>query len=177
MDKKDKEKYKDKLLKKKEEIVEALSEAYTESKEVETGIAQNDIFVTLEITRAGRTEDQFAAGHALADVIVGITLQVHMQAAGIPDAETLPCRTPEPDDQRRLLHAGVAVTTRDFARYPCTDRTVRIMYPVFILPRHAFVDRGQHVIDHLLGELSLVKRHIPLQRAPVRLVCRHTAVG
>jgi len=41
VDKKEKEKYKIKLLKKKEEIVEKLSEAYTESKEVETGIAQD----------------------------------------------------------------------------------------------------------------------------------------
>ena len=41
MDKKEKEKYEKKLLKKKEEIVEKLSETYTESMEVETGIAQD----------------------------------------------------------------------------------------------------------------------------------------
>ncbi|MFB0564666.1 MAG: TraR/DksA family transcriptional regulator [Candidatus Aminicenantaceae bacterium] len=41
MDKREREKYKDKLIKKKQEIVEKLSETYTESKEVETGIAQD----------------------------------------------------------------------------------------------------------------------------------------
>jgi len=41
VDKKEKEKYEKKLLKKKEEIVEKLSETYTESMEVETGIAQD----------------------------------------------------------------------------------------------------------------------------------------
>ena len=41
MKKKEKEKYKIELLKKKEEMVEKLSEAYTESMEVETGIAQD----------------------------------------------------------------------------------------------------------------------------------------
>lgn len=41
MEKKEKERYKDKLLIKKQEIVEKLSETYNESKEVETGIAQD----------------------------------------------------------------------------------------------------------------------------------------
>lgn len=41
MNKEEKEKYKDKLLKKKEEIIKKLSETYNESKEVETGIAQD----------------------------------------------------------------------------------------------------------------------------------------
>lgn len=41
LDKKEKEKYKKKLLQKKQEIIEKLSETYNESKEVETGIAQD----------------------------------------------------------------------------------------------------------------------------------------
>ena len=41
MDKKEKERYRAKLLKKKQEIIEKLSETYNESKEVETGIAQD----------------------------------------------------------------------------------------------------------------------------------------
>lgn len=41
MDKKEKERYKKKLLRKKKEIIEKLSEAYNTSKEVETGIAQD----------------------------------------------------------------------------------------------------------------------------------------
>lgn len=41
MTNKDREKYKKKLLKKKEEIIAKLSEVYNESKEVESGIAQD----------------------------------------------------------------------------------------------------------------------------------------
>lgn len=41
MNKAEREKYKKRLLKKKEEIIEKLSEFYNESKEVETGIAQD----------------------------------------------------------------------------------------------------------------------------------------
>lgn len=41
MNKKEKERYKIKLLKKKQEIIEKLSETYNVSKEVETGIAQD----------------------------------------------------------------------------------------------------------------------------------------
>lgn len=41
MNKAEKEKYRKKLLKKKEEIVTKLSEVYNESKEVESGIAQD----------------------------------------------------------------------------------------------------------------------------------------
>lgn len=41
MNKKERERYRNKLLKKKEEIVDKISETYTESKEVESGIAQD----------------------------------------------------------------------------------------------------------------------------------------
>lgn len=41
MNKKERERYRKKLLKKKEEIVDKISETYNESKEVETGIAQD----------------------------------------------------------------------------------------------------------------------------------------
>lgn len=41
MNKADREKYKKKLLKKKEEIIAKLNEVYSESKEVESGIAQD----------------------------------------------------------------------------------------------------------------------------------------
>ena len=41
MEKKEKERYKNKLIIKKQEMVEKLSETYNESKEVETGIAQD----------------------------------------------------------------------------------------------------------------------------------------
>ncbi|TEU08442.1 MAG: TraR/DksA family transcriptional regulator [Candidatus Aminicenantes bacterium] len=41
MNKKERERYRNKLLKKKEEIVNKISETYNESKEVESGIAQD----------------------------------------------------------------------------------------------------------------------------------------
>ena len=41
MNKKERDRYKNKLLKKKDEIVDKISETYNESKEVETGIAQD----------------------------------------------------------------------------------------------------------------------------------------
>ena len=41
MNKKERERYKKKLLKKKDEIVDKISETYNESKEVESGIAQD----------------------------------------------------------------------------------------------------------------------------------------
>lgn len=41
MDKREKERYKKNLLRKKQDIIEKLSETYYESKEVETGIAQD----------------------------------------------------------------------------------------------------------------------------------------
>ena len=41
MNKKERERYRKKLLEKKEEIINKLSETYTESKEVESGIAQD----------------------------------------------------------------------------------------------------------------------------------------
>ena len=41
MNKKERERYRKKLLKKKEEIIDKISETYSESKEVESGIAQD----------------------------------------------------------------------------------------------------------------------------------------
>ena len=37
-----------------------------------------------------RRSTMLAAGHALADVVVGIAFEIHVQAAGVPRAEALP---------------------------------------------------------------------------------------
>src|SRR5690606_36832497 len=63
---------------------------------------------------------------ALADIIVGIALEIHVQATGIPDAKTLPGRTRQPQHDRRIGHAEIAVTFGDFTGQARTDRTIAI---------------------------------------------------
>ena len=75
---------------------------------------------------AGRAQHQASAGHALADVIVGITLQLQVQAAGVPGTEALPGHAGEAGQDRRVSHAGVAVHPGDFAGNPRADAAVAV---------------------------------------------------
>ena len=65
---------------------------------VQAGVAHDDGFIGDEARIARMLQNDLAAGHALADVIIGIALQVQMQAAGIPDTEALTrrCRSTGP---------------------------------------------------------------------------------
>src|SRR5690606_2796412 len=56
---------------------------------IQAGVAHDGGFLALEGTAAGWGEDQLAAGHAFADVVVGVALQDHVQPTGIPGAEAL----------------------------------------------------------------------------------------
>ena len=43
----------------------------------------------LKLAVPGRIDHDFAAGHALADIVVGIAVQLQLQALGVPGAEAL----------------------------------------------------------------------------------------
>ena len=56
---------------------------------VEAGIADDRASCELNAGEHRWANDDAAAGHALADVVVGVALEVHVQAAGVPDTEAL----------------------------------------------------------------------------------------
>ena len=57
----------------------------------------------------GRPDHHLTAGHALADIVVGVTLEVHVETAGIPDTKTLAGSSGQVQCNRVVVHAVVAV--------------------------------------------------------------------
>src|SRR5690606_4987422 len=100
------------------------SEQATASGAVQAGVADDGRILCLERAAGRRGDHQLAAGHALADVVVGITLQAQMQTTGVPHAEALARRALEAEGDRRILHALIAVAPGDLAGDPRTDRAV-----------------------------------------------------
>ena len=97
---------------------------------VQTGVTDDRRFLTLEAALWRRVDHDLAAGHALAHIIVGITLQIEMQAARVPHPETLARGAMEPDGDRGVRHAPVPVTPGDFAGQARADGAVVVANPV-----------------------------------------------
>src|SRR5690606_20613259 len=93
---------------------------------IEAGVADDGGLLGAEGAARGRRDHQLAAGHALAHVIVRIPFQVHVQATGVPDAETLARGTTEAEGDGRAAHALVAVDAGDFTGHPRPDRAVAV---------------------------------------------------
>src|SRR5450631_1544599 len=70
----------------------------TAGRAVQAGVAHDDRFARDECRTCVRLQDDPAARHALADVVVRFAFEMQMQAARVPDAETLPGGTLEIDD-------------------------------------------------------------------------------
>ena len=126
-----------------------------------------------ERTALWRHYDQLTSGHALTDIVVGITFQVHVQATGIPHTETLTRSTLEAIGNRRTDHALVAMHLGDLARDACANGAIAIGQPHLKLTTGAPIDTGTRHFDHLLGGLALVKRRIARLHAELRLIGRH----
>src|ERR1700726_1889590 len=99
-----------------------------------------------------RLQDDAAARHALADVIVRLTLEMQMQAARVPDAETLPGGAPEIDDERRRAHSVVAPALRDLAGYSCADGAVVVADRIGELAARSSRNGLAHIAQHLLRQ-------------------------
>src|SRR6185312_2626454 len=97
---------------------------------VQAGVA-HDHRVARQVARRARMPQHDApARHALADVVVGVALQIEMQAAGVPDSEALPGVAAAAHGHGRVLHAVVAPAPRDLARQARADRAVVVGEPV-----------------------------------------------
>src|SRR5690606_34440848 len=88
---------------------------------VQAGIADDGRILRAEAAALGRGDYQLAAGHALADVVVGIAFQEQVKATSVPHAKALACRALEAEGDRCILHALVAMQTRNFAGNTRTD--------------------------------------------------------
>ena len=56
---------------------------------VQTGITHNRCFIGLKLAAGRRTQYQLAPGHALAHIIIGITLEIDFQTTGVPNTQRL----------------------------------------------------------------------------------------
>ncbi len=120
---------------------------------VQAGVAHDGALARLEAAVGRRVDHQLAARHALADVVVGVALEIELQPAHVPHAEALPRRALHADRQRVGGHAEVAVAARDLTREPCADGAVIVPHlveegaaaPLFdgiaALRHHAFIQQ------------------------------------
>ena len=77
---------------------------------VQAGVADDRrVAATSKLAAGRRVQHQLAAGHALADVVVGVAFEVQVQAAGIPHAEALAGGAGQVQRDGRVGHAVVAV--------------------------------------------------------------------
>ena len=158
--------------KKGDRVTYAGGEQAATSGAVQAGVADDGRLLGLERAAGRRGDHQLAAGHALADVVVGVAFQVQVQAAGVPDAEALPRRALEAEGNRRVLHALVAVLLGDLAGHARTDGAVAVADVQFELATGLAGDGGLGQLDHLLGQQALVERRVLLDFAELRLVGR-----
>ena len=71
-----------------------------------------------------RIDDDAAARQALADIVVGLAVEIERHAVGEPGAEALAGRAVEPDLDRVVGQARMAVAPRDLARQHGAGRAV-----------------------------------------------------
>ena len=82
---------------------------------VQAGIAHDDGVFGDEARARRMAQHDPPRCHALANVVVGIALEVEVQAAGVPDAKTLTGDAAAAHRDGRVLHAVVAPAARDFS--------------------------------------------------------------
>ena len=111
---------------------------------------------------AGWRDDDPASGHALADVIVGIAFEIHIETPRIPDTEALSGGAAEVQRDGGVRHALVTVKTRDFTGQTCAYRAMRIVNLVFEFTTAGIFNRVDTIGHHLLGELGLIPGWIAL---------------
>ena len=121
-------------------------------------------------------QHQFAAGHALADIIVGVAFEIHVQAARIPDAETLSNGAGEFQNNGLVFHAGVAVADGDFTGQTRADRAMNILHLITEFRARFVFNRRQRIGDHLFGQLAFVKGFVMRFGAELGFVIRYAAV-
>src|SRR5450755_3154128 len=97
---------------------------------IQTGIAHDHRFTCDESGTRVRPQDDPAARHALANVVVRLAFQIRVQAACIPDPEALPGGSLEIHDQRRRAHSVIAPSLGDLTGYPRTDRAMKVTHVV-----------------------------------------------
>ena len=132
---------------------------------VQTGVAHDRGGLGGKGGAVRRPQHDFAAGHALAHVVVGIAVQGKFQAAHVPGAEALAGDAVQLEAHRRLGHALVAPAAGDLAAQAGADGAVRVGQGVGEGAAAFFRDGRQDVGHHAFGQRPAVKRPVTVDRA------------
>ncbi len=144
---------------------------------VEAGIAHDNGALRHEARLARMPQNQFACGHSLADIVVGVALQIHVEAAGVPDPEALTDVPGQAHRERGILHPVVPPTPGDLARDARADRAVEVLDGVAPFAAALALNGREHLGDHPFSELALVERRVRRGHAELRHVGRQAGVG
>ena len=101
--------------------------AFAGDRAVEDGVADDDRGLRRQLPGLlRRVDDDASARQALADIVVGLALELEGHALGEEGAEALARRALELDVDRLVAQAGMPVSRRDDARQHRSGRTIRI---------------------------------------------------
>src|SRR3546814_6052863 len=95
---------------------DAIEESLALDRTVKDGVADDDVGSRLTLRLVRLAHDDTAARKALADIIIRIAGQLQRHPAREESAEALPCLASEPNEQRVVGEACVAVATGDLSR-------------------------------------------------------------
>ncbi len=109
---------------------------------VEGDVPGDDLLLGLELRSLGRVDDDLAAGEALADVIVGVTLEFEGHAVRTEGTEGLARTTLELEMDRVLGQARAAMVARHLAAGDGADNAVDVDDGQLELHLLASLDRG-----------------------------------
>ncbi|OIQ65744.1 hypothetical protein GALL_526940 [mine drainage metagenome] len=125
----------------------------------------------------GGLDGNDAAGHALADVIVGITFQQQIQAIMVPYAEALAGRTTQFDGQATGRQAFRPMCAGDFAGQARAYRAIHVAHGIFQCRWHFGLDAVHGILDHVFCQFALVKRWVGGFHAEARFGLRDAALA
>src|SRR5262249_21151692 len=104
---------------------------------VQAGVAHDDSLILCIPCIARVAQNDLAARHALADIVVGVTLEMQVQAAGVPHTKALPDIACQAHGQRRILHPIVTPAPRNLPGHAGANRAVEVanlVTPLATLP-------------------------------------------
>src|SRR5690554_620054 len=143
---------------------------------VEAGVTDDRGLLGLENTAAGWLDDQFAASHAFAHIVVSIALKNQIKPTNVPDTKALARSAHKTQGYWRVCHSLVAVLCRNLTGKSRTNRAVAVSDAI-IPGTTGFAFNGRsNGFQHLFRQQALVEWHIALDLAGLRFVRRNVIV-
>lgn len=148
----------------------AVGEEVAATGSVEAGIAEDAVVGRHKAGFVGRADDDFPAGHAFADVVIGFTGEAQDNAAAEESAEALSGAAMEIDGDGFLGQSVITMEKRHLAAQFSTDVAVGILDVEAKADRHFIADGVFGALDDFVIERVVVEAVVTIFQAAAREV-------